>query len=446
MKRPKTLIKIGAVLLIVVAAVLVVRAVLNFTEGRALTRALAGLKDRGVPLTAKELGPACPDKDNAARPWTAVDSLLTVGGKQDQGLLARTWKAFSSGQPLDPAEGPALRDLVARNDKALELLMTMGDKPCFLYRDPAQSLLDARMPSAVKMLQATRLLLFAALFDAEDGDMGPAIDKLTAGLKFTPLIAQEGTLMAYLISVAQTRTLTNFLGDACRGRAVADADLIRLMEALDPGPWRGLLGGAIRGERVFFIEAGGLAAAAGMEGFETFFGDLSIIQKIGLWTIKPLLKRDLRRSLPIYEDLEGLAPRPYYEVRPALRAQTQRSEKRPWYAYISGNLIGNFETAFFKEAQLEANILASRTGLACRLYKSRTGSYPERLEALVPGMLSEVPIDPFTGQPLVYRRAGEGFIVYSLGSNEKDDGGRSTFWVTQIVMDKDDDLSWKEER
>jgi hypothetical protein len=446
MKRPKTLIKIGAVLLIVVAAVLVVRAVLNFTEGRALTRRLAELKAKGVPLTAGEIASPCAEEENAARLWTAVDSLLTIGGKQDQGLLARTWKAYSSGQPLDPTEGPALRDLVARNDKALALLMTMGDKPCFLFRDPAQSLLEARLPSAVKMLQATRLLLFAALFRAEAGEMGTAVGEMASGLKFTPLVAREGTLMPFLIAVAQTRILANFLGDVCEGRTIADADLVRLMDALDPGPWRGRLAEAIRGERVFFVEAGELTMKQGAQGFEAFFGDLSILQKLGLWTIKPLLKRDFRTGLPVYEELEGLAPRPYYEVRPVLKAETQRSEKRPWYAYISKILIGNFEAAFFKEAQLEANILASRTGLACRLYKSRTGSYPERLDALVPGILSEVPIDPFTGQPLVYRRDGEGFIVYSLGSNEKDDGGRSTYWVTKIVMDKDDDLTWKEDR
>ncbi len=68
------------------------------------------------------------------------------------------------------------------------------------------------------------------------------------------------------------------------------------------------------------------------------------------------------------------------------------------------------------------------------------------LDALVPGILTEVPIDPFTGKPLVYRREGEGFIVYSLGSNQKDDGGRSTSMITQLVMDKDDDWSWREDR
>src|SRR5512136_509249 len=227
MKPLKTLIRIGTVLLIVVATILVVRAVLNFTEGRALTRALAGLKEKGVPLTARELTPACPDEDNAARLWTAAENLLTIGGKQDQGLLARAWTDYSSGKPLDPAEKTALRDLAARNDKALDLMTKMSDKPCFLYRDPAQSLLEARMPSAVKMLQATRLLLFTALFSAEDGKVGTAIEKITSGLRFTPQIAQEGTLMAYLIAVAQTRVLANFLGDVCQGRDIAEEDLVR---------------------------------------------------------------------------------------------------------------------------------------------------------------------------------------------------------------------------
>ena len=95
---------------------------------------------------------------------------------------------------------------------------------------------------------------------------------------------------------------------------------------------------------------------------------------------------------------------------------------------------------------IEAIMLTSRAGLACRLYKSRTGLYPASLEELVPGILTEVPIDPFTGKPFVYRREGEGFIVYSLGSNQKDDGGRSTYMITQLVMDKDDDWAWKEDR
>jgi len=87
---------------------------------------------------------------------------------------------------------------------------------------------------------------------------------------------------------------------------------------------------------------------------------------------------------------------------------------------------------------------AARAGLGCKIYKNQTGRYPANLAALVPGILPEVPVDPFTGKPLIYRLEGAGFIVYSLGSNEKDDGGRMTYKITQVISEKDDDWTWRE--
>jgi len=89
-------------------------------------------------------------------------------------------------------------------------------------------------------------------------------------------------------------------------------------------------------------------------------------------------------------------------------------------------------------------MLATRSGLACKIYKNRTGHYPENLEALVPDILPEVPIDPFTGKPIVYKMQNGELLIYSLGSNQKDDGGRMTYQITKIVMDKDDDWTWRE--
>jgi hypothetical protein len=133
--------------------------------------------------------------------------------------------------------------------------------------------------------------------------------------------------------------------------------------------------------------------------------------------------------------------------RELLKTDPAFSGNAPWYFKLTGFLDGGaYGSILLKGAQLEATFQASRTGLACRLYKSRNGSYPENLEALIPAILNEIPIDPFTGKPLVYRREGTGFIVYSLGSNQKDDGGRSTYMITRLVMGKDDDWSWKEDR
>jgi hypothetical protein len=458
MKIWKILIRIGVVLLAVVAAGLLVRAVLNYTEGRALTRTLAELKAQGIPLTAKDLAPPCPDEDNGARLWKAYVNITTIPTQmalssrphppraaEVRGLIARAWRGYTSGKPLAPADRAALKDEILKNAKAFELIAEMGDKPCFLSRDPAQSLAESRF-EAVQMIQTTELLFFSALFSAEEGDVHGAVDTLLTGLKFTPLAAGEGTLIACLVSVAETRVLAQFLGEICGGRAVEDEDLVRLMRALDPGPWGERLAAAFRGERVMFVEVGEDLLGSGLGDLGSIYEGSSWWQKFGLWVLRPLLKVDMRRSLPSFEFLEAQAKIPYYQSRDALKGRDQQLEGLPWYAYLSKFMLPNSEGAFMKKAMIEAVTLASRTGLACRLYKRRSGRYPGSLDELVPGLLAEVPIDPFTGKPLVYRREGEGFVVYSLGSNQKDDGGRSTYMIDKLVMDKDDDWTWKEDR
>jgi hypothetical protein len=64
--------------------------------------------------------------------------------------------------------------------------------------------------------------------------------------------------------------------------------------------------------------------------------------------------------------------------------------------------------------------------LACALerYRLAQGQYPEELHALVPRFIADLPHDIINGQPLKYRLTDSGrFILYSVGWNEKDDGG-----------------------
>ena len=43
--------------------------------------------------------------------------------------------------------------------------------------------------------------------------------------------------------------------------------------------------------------------------------------------------------------------------------------------------------------------------------------------ALVSALLPAVPSDEFTGEPYVYRRVAEDYVLYSVGPNGRDDGG-----------------------
>ncbi|HUW61789.1 MAG TPA: hypothetical protein VMZ06_12380 [Candidatus Bathyarchaeia archaeon] len=66
---------------------------------------------------------------------------------------------------------------------------------------------------------------------------------------------------------------------------------------------------------------------------------------------------------------------------------------------------------------------AGQVAVALKQYKQARGEYPADLAALAPDYLQNIPADPFTGSPPIYRREGDGFVVYSVGADGRDDGG-----------------------
>jgi hypothetical protein len=67
----------------------------------------------------------------------------------------------------------------------------------------------------------------------------------------------------------------------------------------------------------------------------------------------------------------------------------------------------------------------ARVACALERYRLAHGEYPETLDVLAPQFIETIPHDIINGQPLHYRRTDEGkFLLYSIGWNEKDDGGQ----------------------
>ena len=62
--------------------------------------------------------------------------------------------------------------------------------------------------------------------------------------------------------------------------------------------------------------------------------------------------------------------------------------------------------------------------IGLELYRRRTGAWPESLDMLVPDLLPAVPPDRFDGRPLRYRLVDGRPLVYSIGADRDDDGGR----------------------
>ena len=71
--------------------------------------------------------------------------------------------------------------------------------------------------------------------------------------------------------------------------------------------------------------------------------------------------------------------------------------------------------------------MAQNFRIACALaaYKADNGRYPDKLDALQPKYLPTIPLDLFSGEPLIYEPDDDGYLLYSVGVNGEDEGGRS---------------------
>jgi hypothetical protein len=73
-----------------------------------------------------------------------------------------------------------------------------------------------------------------------------------------------------------------------------------------------------------------------------------------------------------------------------------------------------------KQAAIQATANVTIAGASVLAWKARHKAFPPDLKSA----MATVPTDPYDGNPLRYRRTGNGFVVYSIGSTGKFDGGR----------------------
>ena len=73
----------------------------------------------------------------------------------------------------------------------------------------------------------------------------------------------------------------------------------------------------------------------------------------------------------------------------------------------------------------------------------RTGEFPESLEQLHEVIPWELREDPFSGEDFIYRREGDGYLIYSIGPDLQDDGGAPFNYQERINGIPTGDLLWR---
>jgi hypothetical protein len=91
---------------------------------------------------------------------------------------------------------------------------------------------------------------------------------------------------------------------------------------------------------------------------------------------------------------------------------------------FSRMLLPALSRAMQRDGDHTARIRTAQTAIAVeRFRRAHNGGLPGDLKELVPTYLAAVPGDPYDGLPLRFKRLTHGYVIYSIGSDLRDDGG-----------------------
>jgi len=433
----KIMVWIGIGLVAFIAVGLVIRAVFNYTNGKKLEKFLSQMKSEGVPLTLKDIEPECNPRENAALIWKTAEAMCSID-RENRTFLGKVIGDFFADRPISKEEKQRLHDLISENQDIIPLILEASTKPCFKYEEQWEiPSYKFKIANGISMIQITRLLGIDAVVKAEEGHVEEAVDQCLAAKRFLQLYLQEPSLITYLVATACMKQVAVCFNKIVSDRKIDTDMLKKILKQWDSSPWREGSVRSFEAERIFGVETSLLYLKGDYEVTSNLGG------KLYYWVFRPVYKSEIIWLVGSYDLMLKTSGMPYYAARNS-EELVQRMNSTPWYYKMAGLFLPNAITVLFKRATLEAMFETARIGIACKIYKNMHGNFPEDLSELAPEILEEVPVDPFTGNSMIYKKQDSGIIVYSIGSNLKDDGGKGTWQITSLVMEKDDDWAWKE--
>jgi hypothetical protein len=130
--------------------------------------------------------------------------------------------------------------------------------------------------------------------------------------------------------------------------------------------------------------------------------------------------------LPIVDENRGVV-----SVASAKQAEVSTlGEMHPVTPYnlFEGMLLPALTSPIQKSAYAQNAVNMARIAVALERYRLAHGRFPESPGVLSPQFLEQIPHDIINGEPLQYELTGDRqFVLYSVGWNEKDDGGAVIF-------------------
>ncbi|HZL14430.1 MAG TPA: hypothetical protein VFC85_09865 [Verrucomicrobiae bacterium] len=396
------------------------------------------IRDAGLPTNGKELNAyysAVPDSENAALVMTQAFALMRDFSDSRSNEIAN-FKTPARGQLLTPEQKKLLSGYVEMNSDALDKMreaIKLSESRYPVDYTPGPGTL---LPHLGKLKKLAVIVRYKSFLESESGDTTNAVASIENLIEMAQTLDQEPDIIAQFVRIALIAIAENSLEHGLNISGLNESELVGLASKFSSAEKDNLMVRALIGDRADHVPVFQLArsrskssvelieGAQQVGGFSTPALDAWLIREprffrsIGFWD------RDFSYFLDVMETNIALdnfpPPQSLVAADNLKRAEEKAGEKR---CYLSKLLLPP-PNVVVNEAKNLAYLRTTIAAIAVERFRVAHGQLPENLNELVPQFISAVPLDPFDGQPLRYHRLTKGYVIYSIGSDGHDDGGR----------------------
>lgn len=408
MKRLKKILKwMGIVLGALIAILLIANAWFVWTTDAQLEKQLAAIRAAGDPLTLAELKPKPipPEKNAATYLRQAEPDVTAIENEIERWIDAEKQPELrwylEEKQPMPEKMRKAMNAIYAAHPKVIELLQQAADCPDYdaqlNYSLPAEQFMS--QTNLIMQLRGdARVLMYRSRLLEIDGNYDEAVRMSLTLFRLSRHFDRNPMLVNHLVAltvrgmaVAAANLAFQSGSVSKETRQALDAELA-IQERTDGFAW------ALKSERAFLLDL-----------FPTRVPARNFWLGRGIWNMQESACLELFPML----------------IAKASASNTYRDFERMTDGKQSGFaslLLPGLKASYQVTVRTRAMIRCLRVVNALQTHVAAGSDKIPKLTEL--GLPTETTTDPFTGEPLHVKKLPQGWLVYSVGSNFQDDGGK----------------------
>ena len=360
-------------------------------------------------------------------------------------------------EPQTPAADVLLA--LSKFNENRQLLIAASARPqarfCMNYEAGFAMLL----PHLGRLKASSHYLCLQAEAALKAGDKETALEDIKLSFRLIESIRSEPTLISHLVRIAMAQIALQPVWEGLADRQWTVAELTAIERLLGAMDFLSDYDSAMRGERGCNLWGVDYIHKAGMSGLKEMSAPVEDVppgdmeQLLGMATFRlipagwfdqnklSLCRMYEKYLLPLVgeQDRRVVSRATIQEANSAL----QRRDLRP-YDVFSSMLLPALAGFADKCARAQTAVDLARVACALERYRLANGQFPDSLDALTPKFIAKLPHDVINGQPLNYHRTDDGqFVLYSVGANETDDGGKVELTKSDNIDMTKGDWVWR---